>query len=130
MASRFRCKGEFAAVLGSLIGGRLVDLARKSRSPRIRFGGKFPGRVLLAHGERRETSAAKWGPHVSRPGREGVQAERRGKGGGALGRANGPGRERKKIARWKSWAAGSDFQGLLPFFFLFFFFNSFFQKSF
>jgi len=53
-----------------------------------------------------------------------------GKGGGALGRANGPGRERKKIARWKSWAAGSDFQGLLPFFFLFFFFNSFFQKSF
>ena len=86
MTSRFRCKGEFAAVLGSLIGGRLVDLARKSRSPRIRFGGKFRGRVLLAHGERRETSAVKWGPHVSRPGREVVRAERRGE----RGRGTGP----------------------------------------
>jgi len=35
---------------------------------------------------------------------------------------------KKKIARWKSWAAGSDFQGLLPFFFFYFSFSILFSK--
>ena len=75
-------------MLGSFIGRWATVLASKSRSSRVWFGGELLGRVLLAHGERRGTSAAKRGPHVSLPGRR-CTAERRGKGRCGLSWASG-----------------------------------------
>jgi hypothetical protein len=115
-----------AAILGSFIGRWASVLASKSRSPRVRFGGKSPGRVLLAHGERRGTSAAQWGPHVS--GKE--EGERNGpsgqteRGGGAHarpGRAAGP---------QGCWAARGGWLRLRGFVFFFNFFQYIFPKPF
>jgi len=77
-----------------LIGSRLAQ-KRQEQSCRSRDGNRRQtlGRVLLAHGERRETSAARRGPPVSRPGREGARAELKGERGGHWAALTGRGGE-------------------------------------
>ena len=69
---------------------------------------KSPGRVLLAHGERRGTSAAQWGPHVSgkEEGRNGPSDQtERGEGVRVCALANWAARLRGNWAGGNSWAA-------------------------
>ena len=126
-----------AAILGCFIGRWASVLASKSRSPRVRFGGKSPGRVLLAHGERRGTSAAQWGPHVSgkEEGRNGPSDQtERGEGVRVCALANWAARLRGNWAGGNSWAAraaGKNNQALAgPRSFLFFFLQISFLFSF